>query len=178
MSALEVTRWKPGRGQFVSLASRSDSLSALWIHFRRLVASVMLVAVASFVLHSGAMAGFHHHGPGSTECAETAAGHVHQAAQEHDERAAQVQGDGKVHHHAPADHAHADLTGDGATDDRQAPTGDTCCANVCAVALTALTPSAISAPLSVTAALPPVSHDGVSTHLDRLKRPPRTPCIA
>jgi hypothetical protein len=50
-------------------ARRSKSLNALWTHFRRLVASVMLVAVASLVLHGGAMAGLHQHDPGSTECA-------------------------------------------------------------------------------------------------------------
>ncbi len=154
-------------------------MNALWTHFRRLVASVMLVAVASFVFHSGAMAGFHQHGPGSTECApQAAAGHVHQAAAHGHDEPAHAHGDGKVHHHAQADHDHADVTGDGATDDRQAAAGDTCCANVCAVALTAFAPNTLFAPLDGTAELLPVSQDGVSTHLDGLKRPPRTPGIA
>jgi hypothetical protein len=152
-------------------------LNAVWTQFRRLVASVMLAAVASFVFHSGAMAGFHQHGPGSTECAREAfAGHVHQAAsQGHGEPAGHVlHTDGKADHHAQADHDHAN----GATDDREAATGDTCCANVCAVALTAFIPKAMPAPVGVTAALLPVSQDGVSAHIDGLKRPPRTSCIA
>jgi hypothetical protein len=63
-------------------------LSAVWTHFRRLVASLMLVAMTSFVLHGGAMAGVHQHGMGSTECAPPAsAGHIHQAAA-HDHSAA------------------------------------------------------------------------------------------
>jgi len=150
-------------------------LNALWTHFRRLVASVMLVAVMSFVIHSGAMAGFHQHGPGSTDCAqEASAGHVHKAAaHDHDEHA-----DGKDHHHAQPDHDHADVTGDGATDDRQAAAGDTCCAKVCAVALTAVSPDTLSGPIGVNAELLPESQDGASTNLDGHKRPPRTLSIA
>jgi hypothetical protein len=168
-------RGKPGHVQVVSLAVRSDSLSALWSHFRRLAASVMLLAVASFVFHSGAMAGLHQHGLGSTDCAQEAfAGHVHQAvAHDRDDHA-----DGEDRLDDRADHDHARLTGDGATDDRQAAAGDTCCANVCTVALTAVAPDTLSAPIGVTAELLPESQGGASTHLDRLKRPPRTSGIA
>ena len=34
-------------------------MNTLWTHFRRLITSVMLVAMTSFVLHSGALAGMH-----------------------------------------------------------------------------------------------------------------------
>jgi hypothetical protein len=176
---LEVTGWKPDRLQVVSIANRSDSLSALWTRFRRLVASIMLVAVASFVSHTGAMAGFHQHGPGSTECATTASsGHVHQAAHQRDEPPTHAHAEGMAPHHVEADHDRADVTGDDATDDRQAATGDTCCANVCAVALTAFTPDTPSAPLGLAAELLPARQDGATTHLDGVKRPPRTPGIA
>ena len=36
-------------------------MDPVWTHLRRLVASLMLAAMASFVLHSGAMAGLDHH---------------------------------------------------------------------------------------------------------------------
>src|SRR3712207_5061269 len=74
---------------------RSESLNTLWTHFRRLVTSLMLVAMTSFVLHSGALAGMHRNGQGSPECEQTAssgrghqhglqvAAHVHQAAHDH-----------------------------------------------------------------------------------------------
>jgi hypothetical protein len=76
-------------------------LSAVWTHFRRLVASLMLVAMTSFVLHGGAMAGVHQHGMGSTECAPPAsAGHIHQAAA-HDHSAA--------HSHQP-EHDHGEVS--------------------------------------------------------------------
>jgi hypothetical protein len=152
----------------------------LWTHFRRLVASIMLVAVTSFVIHGGAMAGLHQHRSGSTECATSASsGHVHWAGTDsHDERAAHVHEDGSAHQHAHAGSSHADVTADGATGNGQASTPDTCCASVCAVALTTVAQDGLSAPLSVTAELLPDRQDGVSTHLDGLKRPPRTPSIA
>ena len=53
-------------------------MNTLWTHFRRLVTSVMLVAMTSFVLHSGALAGMHRHGQGPSDCQPMAsAAHVH-----------------------------------------------------------------------------------------------------
>jgi hypothetical protein len=153
-------------------------LNTLWTHFRRLVASLMLVAMTSFVLHGGAMAGMHQHGPGSTECALAApAGHVHHASV-HDHSSAHAQ----QADHDPADgvaHQHADTAldtaeaGDPASDAKPSP----CCASVCAIALTAIGSDAISAPMGIAAALLPTSQNGSGMSLDGLKRPPRTPSI-
>lgn len=154
-------------------------MSAVWTHLRRLVASLMLVAMTSFVLHGGAMAGMHRHGSGSTECAPAAsAGHVHQAAA-HDHSSAHF-------HQAGHDHAddvapqHVDAAVDMA--DASNPAHDAkpspCCASVCAIALTAITPSTISAPMGIAVALLPTSQNGTGLSLDGLKRPPRTSSIA
>ena len=142
-------------------------MSAAWTHFRRLAASLMLVAMTSFVLHGGAMAGVHQHGMGSTDCATTApAGHVHQAAA-HDHSSAHA-------HQAEHDHA------DGVTHQHLAESAvsSPCCASVCAMALTAIGPDAIPAPIGIAVELLPASQNGTGTSLDGLKRPPRTPAIA
>ena len=154
-------------------------MSAAWAHFRRLVASLMLVAMTSFVLHGGAMAGVHQHGMGSIECAAAApVGHVHQAAvhdhsSSHVHQAEHDQADGVTHQHAEAsvDTADADHP---ASDAKSSP----CCASVCAVALTAIGPDAIPAPIGIVVELLPASQNGTGTSLDGLKRPPRTTDIA
>ncbi|MXQ12298.1 hypothetical protein [Microvirga makkahensis] len=154
-------------------------MNTLWTHFRRLVASLMLVAMTSFVLHGGAMAGMHQHGPGSTDCAAVApAGHVHQAAAHnhsaaHAPQAGHVHGDGVAHQHLDESLDPADA-GDTASDAKPSP----CCASVCAIALTAFGPDGISAPMGIAAALLPTSQNGTGMSLDGLKRPPRTPSIA
>ena len=89
-------------------------MAAALNHLRRLVASVMLVAMASFVLHGAAMGGFHPHKAGS-DCAPVTA-HAHHA-QGHDH------GDGIVHVHAEqatdmVEHVH------GGGPDHHAPGGD------------------------------------------------------
>jgi hypothetical protein len=155
-------------------------LSALWTHFRRLAASVMLVAMTSFVLHGAAMAGLHQHGPGSTECATTAsAGHVH-AATSHQpstldaHHAAHDHGSGVDHHHAKAD-----LPDEVASSDQQAAgEGSPCCASICAIALTAFGLDTTSAPMEVSLILVPESQRGSGIDPNGLKRPPRTPDIA
>lgn len=142
-------------------------MNAMWTHCRRLVASLMLVAVASFVLHGGAMAGVHVHGSGAAECATPAsAGHVHKAAGHH-------RGDGVAHHHAST----AD-TSDGLPEGHQAAPGENCCTGVCAVALSARAPETLSVPMATLTALVPESQDGSSRSIEGLKRPPRTPSIA
>ena len=154
-------------------------MSAAWTHFRRLAASLMLVAMTSFVLHGGAMAGVHQHGMGSTDCATTApAGHVHQAAAHdhssaHAHQAEHDHADGVTHQHLAESVDTADA-GDPASDAKSSP----CCASVCAMALTAIGPDAIPAPIGIAVELLPASQNGTGTNLDGLKRPPRTPTIA
>lgn len=146
-----------------------------WTHFRRLVTSLMLVAMASFVLHSGALAGMHRHGQSPSDCrpmAASAQGHLH-GAEAHVHRAAHDHGDGAVHHHASDDAAD-----ESAPDDRQASAEGACCASACPVAMAPLSLAAISAPMGIAVALPATSQDGSGTSLDGLKRPPRTPGIA
>jgi hypothetical protein len=153
-------------------------LNTLWTHFRRLVTSLMLVAMTSFVLHSGALAGMHRHGQGSPDCEPTAsaeyghqhevqvAAHVHQKAHDH--------GDGITHHHAQAD-----VADEVAPDDQQADSGleGPCCASACPIAMAPLGLDAISAPLGIAVALLPTCQKGSGLSLDGLKRPPRTPSI-
>jgi hypothetical protein len=150
-------------------------LNTLWTHFRRLVMSLMLMAAASFVLHSGALAGMHRHGQGSSECEQTAssgpghqhgpqvAAHVHQAAHDH--------GDGVAHHHAKAD-----AVDEVAPDDRQADAGPegSCCASACPIAMAPLGLDAISAPMTLALSLVPGSQRGSGIDPGHLKRPPRT----
>jgi len=68
MTCIKVTGWKLNRRHVVSCPGE-DSLSAALSNFRRLVASLMLVAMASLVIHGGGMAGGHQHGLASSECA-------------------------------------------------------------------------------------------------------------
>lgn len=149
-------------------------MTAAWTHFRRLVASLMLVAMTSFVLHSGAMAGLHQHGLDSSECETTASsGHVHQAAvsieqaHDHDNVAA--------HHHGTIDSADEVSSNDTKAD----PGAKTpCCTSVCAVVLTSVNPAAMSAPMGIILTLLPESQLVSGIDPNGLKRPPRTPDIA
>lgn len=148
-------------------------MNAAWIRFRRLVASLMLVAMTSFVLHSGAMASLHQHGSGSSNCDEAAsAGHIHQAAtieKAHDH------GDDITHHHDQTN------TADGVTStETKADLGAKapCCASVCAIVLTSFDPAAPSAPIIAVAMLLPESQRASGIGPNGLKRPPRTPNIA
>ncbi len=154
-------------------------MNTLWIHFRRLVTSLMLVAVASFVLHSGVLAGMHRHGQGLPECQQTASsGHGHQhgsQAAPHVHQATHDHGDGVTHHHAKAD-----VTDEAAPDDRQADAGTqgSCCASACPIAMAPLGLTAISAPMTLALSLVPGSQRGSGIDPGQLKRPPRTPSIA
>lgn len=154
-------------------------MNTLWTHFRRLVTSLMLVAMASFVLHGGALAGLHRHGQGSLECLETAsAGHNHQhgpQAAVHVHQAAHDHGDGMAHHHAQADAAD-----EIAPDDQQAQAGPEglCCASACPVAMAPLGLDTISAPMTLALSLVPGSQCGDGIDPGHLKRPPRTISIA
>jgi hypothetical protein len=150
-------------------------LNAVWTHLRRLVASLMLVAMTSFVLHGGAMAGMHQHGAGSADCPTTAlAGHVHQAAGHtqssmHSHQAEHSHAGGGAHQSADPAFVSADADHP-ASDAKPSP----CCASVCAIALTAIGSDAISAPMGIAGALLLTSQNGTGMNLDGLKRPPRT----
>ena len=150
-------------------------MNTLWTHVRRLVMSLMLVAMTSFVIHSGALAGMHRHGQGSTDCEQTtssglghhhgpqAAAHVHQAAHDH--------GDGVAHRHAKAD-----VVDEVASDGQKADAGPErpCCASACPIAMAPLGLDANSAPMSLALSLVPGSRRGSGTDPGHLKRPPRT----
>jgi hypothetical protein len=138
-------------------------------HLRRLVASVMLVAMASFVLHGAAMAGFHPHETSSADCGP-AATHAHQA-QPHDH------GDGIVHVHAEqaADVADHD---DGGTPDHANGGDGPCCSSVCSVTLVMSGSDVVSAPMGFAKAFQPESQVGSGIDQSGLKRPPRPPSIA
>jgi hypothetical protein len=140
----------------------------------------MLVAVASFVLHGGAMAGLHQHSQDTTDCATTASGgHVHRVAA-HDHAAPVAQhavhdhGDGVAHHHAEADPAPEEVP----SDQQAADEGSACCAGVCAVALIAFGSGTSSVPMASRLVVVLTSQVGSGIDPNGLKRPPRTPSIA
>lgn len=149
-------------------------LNTLWIHFRRFVMSLMLVAMASFVLHGGALARLHQHGqrlPGCQEAAHTGHGHqqghqaavyVHKAAHEH--------GNGVAPHHARGDAANQ-AASDGSTGGKggKAP----CCASACPVAMAAPSIDPIAAPMTPALTLVPGSDLGSGIEPGHPKRPPR-----
>lgn len=148
-------------------------MNTLWTHFRRLVMSMMLVAMTSFVLHSGALAGLHQHSPRSSDCQATAsAGHVHRAASDV-HQTIHNHGDGAAHHHAQA-------MDEVASEAQQVDAGaqGSCCASACPIAMAPLSLNAISAPMTLSLPLLPGSQRGAGTEPGHLKRPPRTISIA
>jgi hypothetical protein len=158
---------------------RSESLNTLWIHFRRLAMSLMLVAAASFVLHSGALAGLHQHGKTSPDCHETAsAGHRHHrdhGAGVHVHQASHAHGNPVLHHHVGngmTSEVAPDI--DQSSADAQAP----CCASACPIAMAPLSLDAISAPMILALSLVPGSQRGSGIDPGHLKRPPRAIGIA
>jgi hypothetical protein len=131
----------------------------------------MLVAMASFVLHGAAMAGFHPHKTGSADCQPVAA-QAHQA-QGHDH------GDGIVHVHAVEEAADLDGHNEGGQADHHANGSDgPCCSSVCSVTLAVLGSDLVSAPMGFAKAFQPQSQVGSGIDQGGLKRPPRTPSIA
>ncbi|WP_230532417.1 hypothetical protein [Microvirga roseola] len=150
-------------------------MNTLWTHFRRLVMSLMLMAVTSFVLHSGALAGLHRHDQRSPDCQATASiGHTHQAGA-HVHQVSHDHGDGAVHHHVQAD-AVEEITADGQKADAGAPAP--CCASACPIALAPLSLDVTSVPMTLALSLVPVSQRGTGTDPGHLKRPPRPVSIA
>lgn len=148
----------------------------LWIRFRRLGTSSMLVAMMALVLHSGALAGPHRHGQashgqGSSECQRmVVAGHGHQ----------HVHGTTPDHGGAiTGHHARAAATLALAADQRiNAGPESSCCANACPVAVAPLSLETIAAPMTQARSLIPGSQRGSGIHPGLLKPPPRTISIA
>ncbi len=132
----------------------------------------MLVAMASFVLHGAAMAGFHPHKAGSANC-EPVAAHAHQA-QGHDH------GGGIVHVHAGEQAADVAAYDAAAQADHHANGGSDgpCCSSICSVTLAMLGSNIVSAPIGFAKAFAPQSQVGSGIDQGGLKRPPRTPSIA
>ena len=132
----------------------------------------MLVAMASFVLHGAAMAGFHPHKAGSADCKPVVA-HAHQAPG-HDH------GDGLVHVHAVeqaadmAGHDHGSQADHHANGGSEGP----CCSNICSVTLAMPGSDVVSAPIGFAKAFQSKSQVGCGIDPGGLKRPPRTPSIA
>ena len=145
-------------------------MKATLSRLRRLVASIMLVATAAFVLHGSAMASLHAHGADSPQC-KPATTHIHApAAHDH--------GDGVVHVHADRS-AKASGHDHGPNGTHHAAGNDgPCCSTVCSVTLAAFGFEVISAPLGLAQDLRPASQVGSGIDPNGLKRPPRTPCIA
>ena len=144
-------------------------LSVALAHLRRLVASLMLAAMASFVLHGAAMAGSHAHQVGSAQC-QPGAAHAH-PARDH--------GDGMVHVHVSD--VGADVAGHdhGGGADRHADGSEgPCCTGVCSMTLAGPAIAPVSAPMRLASALEPESQRGNGIDGSSLKRPPRTPSIA
>jgi hypothetical protein len=124
--------------------------------------SVMLVAVASFVLHAAAMAV-------TADCMAT------RAVDHHRQAAAHVHGDGSLHVHAQAD---VRKSGSGVAENRDAGQDDSCCSKACVAALAAKGPGAILGPMVPADAFLPERLDGAGMRPDDVRRPPRTPGIA
>lgn len=127
----------------------------------------MLVAVTSFVLHSGAMAGVHARGIVSHQSsAATHIGACRQSQSENGDRITHVRApDACAHMMADSDHESA-----GGTHKPH-------CSTVCGLVLPSIGLGAVAAPvIAVTLAL--MSQHGSGLDPDSLQRPPRTPCIA
>ncbi len=139
-------------------------MHAVWTRLRHFVASVMLVAMASFALHSAAMAGLHQHG--GSDCGQHASAKGHAAAHHHHDAGHSHNGKAHAHHH--------DTSDDGQTDAAAEP----CCGSVCSVAISTAAPGATWAPVASPLARVPHAVQGTDNRPDGLKRPPRTPDIA
>ena len=153
-SPVETAGW---RSHLSGLERRVKSVLS---RLRRLGASLMLVAVATFVLHGARPAGMHVH----AQVAGSAAEHHH--------------GDGVMHVHSfqPGDPAFGAQLDDASSDDSQGVDGR---GKACAVVLIAPPPPS-ALPYRPVAALlfTPASETGAGIDQSGLRRPPRTPCIA
>lgn len=142
----------------------------------------MLVALASFVLHGGAMASLHSHKPLSGASGLAApTGHVHSVGA-HDHASAL---EASSHHHGgvAAVHDHdASAASDGPVDadgvDHASSADASCCGSACASALQAFGPTIVWAPMTVAVSLQPASQGGSGIDPNGFRRPPRPSSIA
>jgi hypothetical protein len=140
---------------------KMPTLHRTWTHIRRLVAGIMLVAFASFVLHGSAMARVTpmHSGTGG-------------AGQHHD-HGAHDHGASAAHTHGATDHDH-----NGAPDAAD-PLGatDACCGSFCATAITPSQREAVVSRVATSAALRSYEADVHGVPDEGPRKPPRTPDI-
>jgi hypothetical protein len=134
--------------------SRRNRVSAALFGMRRLVASLMLVAMASFVLHGAAMARSHEHRNGATQC-QPAHG-LDVTAHHHDDH---IRTAGQAADLASNDHG-------------------SCCSGHCPSTVAPFGIETVSAPVGLATTLRPGSQFGAGIDRDGLKRPPRTTSIA
>ncbi|MGA0594304.1 hypothetical protein [Enterovirga sp. CN4-39] len=127
-----------------------------WTHIRRLVASFMLVAFVSFVLHGSAMARIAPMHP-----TPAVADHHHDDTSDH-------------HHHGPGADSHGG-TAEGR--DHHGSKGD-CCGSFCATAIAPVSRDAAVSLVETTAALPSFVARGHGILHEGPRKPPRTPDIA
>lgn len=151
---------KPGRDQIVS-GPEEMALADIWIRIRRFAAGLMLAAVASLVLHGGAMAGGVMPGHTSMGQSLTARGGATGAAPHH-----------AVHHDDMSQH-HGHDQARTIPDAAHSPSGPNCCASVCALAIVPPLPWPVGAETQVIAALVPALEDGAGIVPDTRKKPPR-----
>jgi hypothetical protein len=138
-------------------------LHRTWTHIRRLVASIMLVAFASFVLHGSAMAR-----PAPTHGAAGMAGHHHDHSA-HDHGA--VAPDGQAGTQAALDPEDSDRTAD-------AHGQDVCCGSFCATALAPVGRDGGVTRVGTAVVLPAFETVEGGIAPEGLRKPPRTPDIA
>ena len=130
-----------------------------WTHIRRLVASIMLVAFASFVLHGSAMAR-----PAPMQSAAGAVTQHRHSAHDH--------GIG-----AHADHAAAERHHDSNAPDHHGATG-ACCGSFCATAIAPFARDVAVCRVETSVAVPSFEADGHGIAGESPRKPPRTPDIA
>jgi hypothetical protein len=145
--------------------SRRNRVSAALFGMRRLVASLMLVAMASFVLHGAAMARSHEHRNGATQC-QPAHG-LDVTAHHHDDH---IRTAGQAADLASHDH--------GMKAGHHAPANGSCCSGHCPSTVAPFGIETVSAPVGLATTLRPGSQFGAGIDRDGLKRPPRTTSIA
>lgn len=141
-------------------------MKAVRNRLRRLVASIMLAAMTSFVLHGGAAATHAH----------PSAPHQQHAHDHGRQGVAHDHGGGKVHVHGEG---RALVQVGDACDGHDSAGGEfPCCGSFCAFALAFSGGDTLSAPVALAAALTAASQLGSGIDPNGLKRPPRPPAIA
>lgn len=146
--------------------------------WRRVVASVMLAAMAAFILHAGGAASPSH----GIAPIQQHAGH-HRPAEPADraESANLADGAAEIDSHARDRDQDSTQTGHrhGSGDEQQSSgAGVPCCHGLCASALALTGDDALSAPLARASLDMPANQLGSGIDTNGLKRPPRTPYIA